>query len=707
MDEAELRERLRALENRVAQLEGLLAERPSPAPPRPGPATVPPPAPRLDASVGSPFAPPPPSPRPPSEPEAAFAEPPPLPGADRRRAGTTQAPPRDYERFLGLAVLGRVGIGAVLMAAAYFGQLGWRHLGPGARAALVYVAGLLLIGAGAWLRPRVAARYVAMLWGGGVAMTWLAGVLGYLRFAVLSSPVAIVSMLASAALGQWLARVLGLQSIATVALAGAYAAPVLVGTPSPTPTAFFTLLLTLHTWAAWTEHRWQWQAARALAVVATIGLVWSWYAQHGTGGVRSFVPHVLVVWLALAAPELLAGLRRRPVDELRAALVGLGHLVASFACLAVVAAGRVWLHVPVLLALAALAAGTALRSRAMPLGTWLARAGSCLLAFGFALWSWEWHRRVAPGMQPAWYLAGLLAIASGLLLTRRFTGVGELGAALAAWLSCSLLVTVRVGSLGSDELRRYAVAAIAVWLWSLVAGQWAAARLLGLFGGAVTAYLWLRSGGHFGQPQGGWLAVALAGASGVGTLGAYVAARDRDRLLAWCAAGVHAAVLLGWFSLAWRTRAAGVDVAGTPLWNARTGALLAMVVAAWLARRRLPVDDAPPRAVLGATALAGIYCAGLLELLEAVAGLAFGPRAVASSLYTLVFAGLLLVAGFRRQLPALRWTALVAFVVVVVKVLAHDLREVDTPVRVLATGALGGVLLVAAWAYARRARGAG
>lgn len=75
--------------------------------------------------------------------------------------------------------------------------------------------------------------------------------------------------------------------------------------------------------------------------------------------------------------------------------------------------------------------------------------------------------------------------------------------------------------------------------------------------------------------------------------------------------------------------------------------------------------------------------------------------------YTLVFAGLLLVAGFRRQLPALRWTALVAFVVVVVKVLAHDLREVDTPVRVLATGALGGVLLVAAWAYARRARGAG
>ena len=41
----------------------------------------------------------------------------------------------------------------------------------------------------------------------------------------------------------------------------------------------------------------------------------------------------------------------------------------------------------------------------------------------------------------------------------------------------------------------------------------------------------------------------------------------------------------------------------------------------------------------------------------------------------------------------------------VVKIGVHDLRELDTPARVLAAGVLGGVLLVAAWAYAKRSRG--
>ena len=39
----------------------------------------------------------------------------------------------DYERFVGVAVLGRVGIAAVLLAAGDFGQLGWREIGRAAR----------------------------------------------------------------------------------------------------------------------------------------------------------------------------------------------------------------------------------------------------------------------------------------------------------------------------------------------------------------------------------------------------------------------------------------------------------------------------------------------------------------------------------------------------------------------------------------------
>ena len=63
---------------------------------------------------------------------------------------------------------------------------------------------------------------------------------------------------------------------------------------------------------------------------------------------------------------------------------------------------------------------------------------------------------------------------------------------------------------------------------------------------------------------------------------------------------------------------------------------------------------------------------------------------------------MLLGIGFWRGLVPLRWTALCMLVVVVGKVLLHDLSEVDTPLRVLASGVLGGVLLLAAWGYARR-----
>jgi hypothetical protein len=64
----------------------------------------------------------------------------------------------------------------------------------------------------------------------------------------------------------------------------------------------------------------------------------------------------------------------------------------------------------------------------------------------------------------------------------------------------------------------------------------------------------------------------------------------------------------------------------------------------------------------------------------------------------------LLVVGFRRRLPALRWSALLAFGALVVKIGAHDLRELETPLRVLGSGVLGLVLLAAAWGYARASR---
>lgn len=628
-------------------------------------------------------------------------EPPPLPHEraaflpeDARRSA------RDLERFVGLSVLGRVGIGAVLLAAAYFGQLGWTHLGPGARAALVYTGGILFVALGAWLRRRVRPRYVAMLWGGGVALTYLAGVLAHLRFLVIGSGLATVSLLASAALGQFLARVLGLQTLATVALTGAYAAPVLVGSPSPTPTAFFALLVTLHTWAAWTEHRWQWFVARGVAAALTAALVIGWYVEHGIVGPWSFTWHVEAVWLCLVGPEVLTGWQRRPVAVLRCVLVGALTLLALLALLVAISSARTGAgeHHGTLVALAAakLVFAAWLVPRARELGGWLARAAALALplvvAFGWPV-AGDWLRERA--LLPS----SMLALGSALLVTRRWTTVGDLGAALAALLALALHAH------GFEDVagRKQTVVIVAAFSWLTTVGRWSVGRVFGLVGGAFAAWACLVPAGIHPLPGDG-MAFGLAGASLVATYGAFVAAKASDRTLAWAAAIVQAMLLWFWLHSAWQGALSGAGAAATAVWNVRTGAIAAVVVMTVVARQRLSPSEVAPRAVLGATALAGVYVGGLLELLDAVAELRFGPRAVASSIYTLAFAGALLGAGFWRRQPALRWVALAAFGVVVVKILAHDLSEVDTPVRVLATGVLGGVLLLAAWAYARYQR---
>lgn len=671
MDDSELRARLQQLEERLDRLEAQLRPHAASA------AGLPPPA--------------PPPPEPPPLPRAA--EPPPLPASVR--AGPAAAG-SDFERFVGLAVLGRVGTAALVLAAAYFGQLGWTHLGPGLRALCVYAGGLVLIGLGAWLAPRVAARYTALLWGGGTALTYLGGVLAHLRYDVVSSPVAIALLLASAALGQLLARRLGLQAMAVVALTGGYAAPVLVGTPTATPTAFFVLLLALHAWAAWIEHRWRWHAARAVAVGATAALVCAWYARHGPGPFWSFVGHVEAVWLALIAPEVLAALQRRDASRLRAVLAGVGGLLAQLAVFDR-ADGRDGIGALSLgVALLLLGGGAAVGRRGPRLGEWLARAGSVLLPLAVVVAT---EGGAAAPHGHAWRLGGLVATAALLVATRRWTGVAELGLATAALLG--LLTAADAPGAGRGQV----VPVLALPLLLLASGRSAAARIAGLLLAVVAAFLGLAPLDGLAGAHGAWTALAFTLAGGAGAAAVVVASRRRDPLLLGFAVVVEASLLLAWAAAAAASGRSGGEPQ-PPLANARTGALLALVAAALGGRRLLAAQDRVPRVVLAAAALGGIYAGALFELRDAVAGWSFGARALASSLYTLAFAAALLVAGFRRRLPSLRWVALAGFAFVVVKIGAHDLAGLDPPLRVLATGVLGGVLLVAAWAYARGSRGA-
>jgi len=692
MDDSTLRDRLQALEARVAQLEGLLGQRAAAAPPRaaPPPSSPPPPVETSHAA-------------PPPERIVAPSRLPPAGSVFAKRAGPRRprAPKRDLERFVGLAVLGRAGIAAVLLAAAYFGQLGWAHLGPAARASLVYVSGLLMVGAGVLLRARVDAKYTALLWGGGTALTYVAGVLAHLRYEVFSSGAAVASLLGSAALGQFLAHRLRLEMLATVALAGAYAAPVLVGTPSPSPTAFFALLLALHAWGAWTEHRWHWHHARGLAVVSTVVLVIGWYLRSGTGPLWSFVGHVEAVWLLLIAPEVIAALRGALVSDLRAVLAGSGGLFAHLALLLRFAEHDERSLFPPFAACALLGAGALLVPRCAALGTWLARAGSVLLPLGTVVAA---TRLTFPMEgQPDvhwWCLGGLVGVAVLLAVVRRWTRVAELGMTLAA------LLEVAIGSLGVLGRER-AVPMLAATLLLLVVSRTTPARLAGLLLGVIAAPMGLLPMHSLVGEGSSWMALTFALACGVATLALLVGSRVRDRVLATVAALVELVVLVKWIEEALGANAMNVASDTLPLWNARTGALAAIVALAVGGRMVVPAADVASRALLGVTALAGTFCGGLFELLDAAAQWSPGARDVATSLYVLAFAGVLLAAGFWRKLAAVRWTALALFGIAAVKVVTWDMRDTDTPMRVLATGVLGGVLLLAAWAYARRHQRAG
>ena len=87
-----------------------------------------------------------------------------------------------------------------------------------------------------------------------------------------------------------------------------------------------------------------------------------------------------------------------------------------------------------------------------------------------------------------------------------------------------------------------------------------------------------------------------------------------------------------------------------------------------------------------------------------------GPRNVSNSLAQhlsisilwTVYAGLLLLLGMQRQLPILRWQALILLGIVVVKVFLYDLSFLDRAYRILSFLILGSALLAVSFFYQRR-----
>ncbi len=439
---------------------------------------------------GSP--PPPLRPPPPPRSSTPSARPPsPAPRAAARRSPPPVVPAArgDMERFVGVAILGRVGIAAVLLAAGYFAQLAYASFPPALRVASIYALAGVLILVGHLVRPKVAPRYVAILWGGGAAAAYMAGVVARMRYSLFPEGVALAALVASCALGQVLAQALKQRTLALVALAGAIAAPVLVGGTADSRTVLLVYLLTLHAWAWFIETRHGATGARPLALLGVPAVALLWAGTHGRVDLSTCV-HLHLYLVGLTFPEWASLARGRGVPGRGAALAPILLGIAEAAMLATFAvslsgftAERYLLHRTLLVAglawavppvLGRLRAGSARPGSA----SFTRLAGLCIAVGLFFL-----------AGDPAWsgdagFHAVLVASATFAVLSLGAAprlGAGDLAAAFASGLPLLLLMTLDP----RDPVRAFAfVGPVAL----LLRGSRPPARIAGLALGLLAAF---------------------------------------------------------------------------------------------------------------------------------------------------------------------------------------------------------------------------
>ena len=654
----------------------------------------------------APVAPPPPLPVP--------LPPAPLPQAARailapapERATHAPAPPVDWERFFGLAVLGRVGVGAVLLAAGYFAQLAYREMSDLGRVISIYGLAAAFVGVGQLVRARVAPRYVALLWGGGAAAAYLAGAVARLRYELVGDAMGLVLLIGASTLGTVLARKLRHVSLASIALAGAFAAPMLTASTLEHASFVLVYLLALHGWSAWVEHRWSWTSARAVGVAGTLLVGGVWLSRHGALDTATYL-HVHLYLFGLMAPELLRVFRSERVSPERQLALPLALAAAEGVLLlsttnfhtttgvvlpwTAVLAGAAWCGLALVLA------PRALTSQGSVLVRGLARVGGVLLALG----AFTLSRAVTPEFPLHPITVAVLATTGAavlLLALRRRLGVGELAASVAVSLATAVLITHP----DATRVFRLLPVVLAAAAWLVWTSRFALARGVGAWAGLAAVFFGLAHGVQWAHDP-DWMSAAIAGgalwAAGVLEL----ARARRETPLAWSGFAALALMAAIWTMLAFFGRIAPV---GVPLVGLATLAGLAVAwVAALSAWRRLRTPfprDGRLQGLLWALGGALVLIAGHREVVAAVAGLTRAARDGWHTLYLVAAAGA--VGWIARGRPALVGrSALLLLGLALAKVLGDQVGPPDTPWAAAQLLSVLGMALALAWVADRRDR---
>ncbi|WP_029030357.1 DUF2339 domain-containing protein [Salinarimonas rosea] len=573
------RQRLRGLENRLATAESALVAlrtmpSPPPAPSREAPPTAdvlreePPSAPEEEQPPEAGFEPAPlPEMPPPPPPQASPV--PPRPGLEERFGTRWAVWIGGLALALGGVFLVRASIEAGL-------------LGPGARIALGALFAAALIAGGEVLRRRTApipaygSAYAPGALTAAGATTAFAVV--YAAFALYGfiGPAAAFLLLAAVALATMLAAALHGPALAAIGLVGAFAAPLLVesDTPSLWPLPPYLAFVAIAAYGVARLRRWRWLALATAIGAALWALVLTLLAfgDHAPGLVHIALQTALAAGAFVVLPY---GRDRAPRPMLDLVATGVLAGCATLALLAV-ESGDVGPAARVAFAgtVAAVLTATALRFAPAAAGALLA---AIVVAGALATWPLAWEmadepQRLVPGgvARTPWpqaleaFLAfaalasAAIAAASGLRLLRG-PALPRLPAAalVAAASGAPLLVLVTVYWVLTDAFRSFdaapvlpfaavaaglaiAYAALAAWLQPRLAARdgETPGRLL-LAGSAAAALSALSAGLVFTLDRGS-LTVALA-LSALGS--AYVADRTGIATLRW-AVGVLGVVVL-------------------------------------------------------------------------------------------------------------------------------------------------------------------
>ncbi len=293
---------------------------------------------------------------PPAEPaKPEVRQPPPIPTAEPVRPKPpsppvlepipVSAPARPPEKVMEVEIGGKwaafVGIAALVIGVVFFVgyaiQRNW--IGPGLRIVLGLICGAILVGLGylAETRSRRLHILAQTLTGGGSALFYFSVFAAHGIYGLISAPLAIAGLAASAAAALGLAAAYNSQAVAILALLGAFITPVLIG--GEFDRGFFPLVFIagVNVPVIVLGLKRRWQGLYNLAFVFTVVLAAIWLGRElsrpDAGAWRTGLCFVLVYFaefVALGMIKLERAAAGRWLDQLRLALCSLALLGAVY-----------------------------------------------------------------------------------------------------------------------------------------------------------------------------------------------------------------------------------------------------------------------------------------------------------------------------------------------------------------------------------------